>query len=399
MKKMLPVLLISILLSQVLSAQTAKSYTEGYYTFTYPESFKGIEATAEAFNAIWNSFNEIFRFDTDTSRHICRVTILANKSEYDNYIQNLIGETRNQFLFLKYSKPELSELVLFPNADFSGYEAFAGPALNRQLFLQYLYTFVNEPPLWIRDGFQAFFETATYDPLTQSVVFETYSPWLDSAKLLHNSPDRFIDIEGILSAVTGTYESARFYPQAWAFVSFLLNSEKAAYQRFLYEAFFLLENRGQFNDESRQENTDVIKNRFFQFYSGNETNTDFSLWLAGEKTYNDLVQNGVTAYNEGDFAAAKQNLSEAMSIREQDPLIAYYLGLVSYAEKNYKDADAWYQKALAYGADISTVNWALGLSAYADGRYSEAAVYLRTAKTSNPARYADRVDALLNSIP
>lgn len=398
MKKNLALAVLALFsLSMAVAAE--QPFVSGHYSFSYPEGYADIESVGKAFNALWRSFNEVFRFDPDPETHRCRVVILEDKAAFDDYIVKRVGATRGQPVYLKYSKSELSELVLYPERSGSGYAAFSGPELNRQLFLQYLYSFVNEPPVWIRDGFQAYFEKASYDEKTDRVETGGYSPWLETAKNLDADPVKKIDVDGILSAVTGTWESARFYPQAWAFVDFLLNTERGEYQRFFHEACILLEGTGDFNAESQQSNTDAIRNRFFRFNTNERAMGDFSVWLGNQRTFAELLQAGVTQYNRSAWADARKSLEAACKIRSDDPIIVYYLGLVSYAEKKYGEAETWYRKALEYGGETSTINWALGLNAYADKRYQEARVYLETAKSLNGIRYGEKASQLINSMP
>jgi len=400
MTKLLSALAFALLAVTVLPAQTGSTLSSGHYTLAYPEGFTGAEKAAETFNAYWSAFNEFFRFNPDTGTRTNRVVILADRDAFDDYIRTRIGETRNEYIFLKYPKPELSELVLFldstrvPDAP-----PFPGPALGRQLFLQYLYSYVSEPPLWIRDGFQAWFEKTSYDPATKTFSAGGYSAWLDAAKNLRADPARALGSFDILSAVTGSREAAQFYPQAWAFVSFLLNTEKMEYQRFLSEAFILLEGDGPYNTETQQENTDRIKIRFARFNEPATADADFAFWLSGQLTFAELMQAGVSAYNAGTYADAKLYLGEALEISPLDPMLSYYSGLVAYAEKDWAAAAIWYGTALKNGADASTVNWALGLNAYADKKYAESRIYLETAKAANPARYAEKADRLLSSMP
>ena len=397
-KAVVAVLFLACVYSSI-TAESVQNYTAGHYQFSYPENYTGIEDIADIFNRAWNTFNEFFRFDSVPSQHVCKVVILADKTEFNSYLIERIGKTRDQYVFLKYSRPELSELVLYVGDTDFGYNAFAGPVLNRQLFLQYLYGFVAEPPIWLRDGFQAYFEQMQYDEKTDNFLTGGYSPWLETVKKLHIDPEKNISAEGILSALTGTYEAALFYPQAWAFVSFLLNTEKSDYQRFLYETCILLEDTDRFNDKSQQENTDLIKNRFLKFHTVQQTDADFSLWLSSQHTFSELLQAGVSAYNQEDYKKAETELNTALSIRNDDPILVYYLGLVSYAEKRYPDAEGWYKKALGFGADVSTVNWALGLNAFADKRYDDARKFLETAISLNPDRYTGKAEELLNSMP
>ena len=132
-------------IAQGVSAQTIE-YRCGNYRFTYEDHELDIESIGTSFMALRAHFTELCGFDPDPEVHFASVRILPDRSSFDRYLESRIGETRNQYVFLKYGKPELSELVLYPVGEEKGYEAFAGPSLNRQLFLQYLYGYVLEPP-------------------------------------------------------------------------------------------------------------------------------------------------------------------------------------------------------------------------------------------------------------
>ncbi len=398
MKKFTVFFIAVLLCSAALPAE--KSLVSGFFTIYYPDTHPEPIASARAFNALRNHFNSVFRFSPDTSRVTNTIRILGSREEFDTYLQTRIGDTRDDYIFLKYSRPDLSELVLYTTAiPASGDFPFAGPSLNRQLFLQYLYSHVSEPPLWIRDGFQARFEQLVWDAASGEVRLEDTAAWLESVKRLRSSPSTSLSISQILASVTGSYETARLYPLSWAVVTFLATSEDPEYQRLLWESLTVLETAAPYNRENQQENTTRIQARFFRFLNQQKIEDDFSRWLSGQRTFNELMQDGVSAYNSGNYSQARTSLMKATVRSGRDPMLNYYLGLVAYAEKDYPTADAWYQKALEYGADRSTVNWALALSAYSDKRFAEARIYLETARTLNPARYKERVESLLKNIP
>ncbi len=385
-------------------AQATLLHTDGIYQFEYPETFDGIEEVSRAFTSFHRYYADFFRFADQSGTSLLRVVILPDRDSFETYIQNRIGERRSGFIFLKYAKKELSELVLYPSLSASGetlrgFDAFAGPVLLRQLYLQYLYAHVSEPPLWVRDGFQACFETLNWDSQTGAVRETSGEPWLESAKSSYADSQKRLPASAILSAVTGSYEAVRFYPQAWAFATFLKTTENPEYQRFLYETFIILGNNGRYNDSSLQENTDSVKIRFVRFFDAAEADENFAVWLSGKYTFNELIQFGVTLYNSGEYAAAGKRLREAALIRPQDPLVSYYLGLVAYSEKNYEEARTRYIQAQQFGAEASTVLWALALNAWSSGDMAEAKKHLLSVKETNPGKYGERADKLLQSIP
>jgi tetratricopeptide (TPR) repeat protein len=411
MLKRLAGLIVFFFLSMLCFA-AEQTFESDRYTVVYPDTFTGIEEATDAFKAMRSAFDVVFRFDSGPSYPVFRVVVLADKASFDSYVTARIGETRRDFLFLRYGDASRSEIVLYPQRGDAGYAAFAGPSLARALFLQYLYAYVPQPPLWILDGFQAFFENIEYDPASRKLSLSPNAPWLESAKTLHADPATSLDPVSILGALTGSFDSARYYPQAWAFATFLLSTENPEYQRFVHECALIIANvpvsagtsgtgapAGGAAPRTQKELTDIVRARFVGFNDPEKAAADYSAWLSGQHTFNELVQSGVKAYNEGKFAGARIDLTAAAGIRNEDPLVTYYLGLVAYSLKEYAVAEGWYRKALESGGDVSTVNWALGLNAWADKRYAEAKVYLETARQSNPARYEKKVSDLISSMP
>lgn len=372
---------------------------DGNYRFIMPDTRDDVKELVPAILAFRETFDELFAFNRDVDTYPCIVHVLENREAFDRYLSSRIGETREQYVFLKYARPELSELILYPTPGKTGFAAFAGPSLNRQLFLQYLYSFVLEPPLWLRDGYQAWAERLSWNSTTGKVEIARYSPWLESAKERRSNENERLSVEDILSATTGSYESARMYPQSWAFVAFLSQAENPAYQRFLHETFVVMEGSGKYNEESQQGNTDTIRKRFRRHVTYERAEKDFSEWLLSQETYADMVQSGVAEYNAGNHAAAATKLTQALEIRPDDSVLPYYLGLVSYATGEYVAARGWYERALSSGADLAASNWALALNALAARDYASARGYLETARATNPERYGERAERYLKSLP
>ncbi len=391
--------ILAFLFGMGANAQETATAATKHYSIEYPADLGEADAAFASFEAIRTAIDEVFRFSDGGA--LGNIVICRDKAAFDAYVSGILGETRNQYLFLKYADPGDSRLILYPVSGKTGYEAFAGPALNRQLFLQYLYGRIAEPPLWVRDGFQAYFENAAYDPATGIVSTGAYSPWLETAKNLAADPARAIPPADLLAALTGRYDSADFYPQAWSLVRFMLMTEKGEYQRFLHDAFVLLDltEDGGYNAAKQADNTALVTARFARLIDPAAAKRDFDSWIASRLTYNQMLQAGMDAYSSGAYGRARSAFSEAATVHPDDPMLLYYRGLVEYADKKYAEADEWYRKALKAGAETSTVNWALALNALADTRNGEARLYLETAKSANPARYGEKADKLLNSLP
>jgi len=393
--KRIAFLAFAIVFSSAVFAEQIQ-YKYGNYHFTYDDPSLDIENIGESFMALRGVFTGICGFNPDPDKYPARVRILADREAYNEYLQTRIGETRNQYVFLKYGKPELSELVIFPAAG-TGFASFSGPSLNRQLFLQYLYSYILEPPLWLRDGLQAWVENISV--VNGAVVKNNYSPWLETAKNYAADPEHRLSVEDILGAETGSYEAARLYPLSWAFIAFLLQTERAGYQRFLYESFVLLENDSGYNRNSQKENTALLLDRFqrnTRFVGADES---FLSWLGEQRTFSELLSGGVEQYNKGKFRTAMKDLQRAWELQPSDPLPVYYLGLCAYGAGMYKESSDWYLRALDNGADAATVHWALALSSHALRDYRQARTYLDKAVLLSPERYSDKAASLLSSMP
>lgn len=376
--------------------ETLTSVT-GNYRFTYSDPSLDIEDVGRSFMLLRESFSELCGFDPDPDKYPAHIRILPDRAAFDEYLVSRIGETRNQFVFLKYGRPELSELVLYPSAEGNNYQSFAGPSLNRQLFLQYLYSYVLEPPLWLRDGLQAWVETLTIE--NNEIVQSGYSPWLETAKQYLDDSTRRLPLRSILTALTGTYEAARLYPLSWAAVSFFLQTGHNGYERFVHETFVVLEGRDGYNRRSQDENTRAVYDRFERIARFKDADTDFMTWIRAQTTFSEMLKTGMDAYTAGRQEDAQQVLQKAVQLQPSDPLPAYYLGLSLYATGSYQEAQKWYRRSLENGADPATVHWALALASHASRDYSAAREYLDKARELSPARYGEKAAALLRSIP
>jgi len=122
-------------------------------------------------------------------------------------------------------------------------------------------------------------------------------------------------------------------------------------------------------------------------------------WITGQKTFTELLNSGVTLYNNGRYRDADRDLRRAAELQQNDPLPVYYLGLSAYAADDYEEARRWYLRALDNGADAATVHWALALAAYAAKDYTGVRPYLKKARELSPSRYAEKAETLLRAMP
>jgi len=198
------------------------------------------EETAEKLEALLYLFNDYFHFDLDELPVRLRARIFSDVNRYDTYLQRVIDQTRDDFVYLHYTDLAKSELVGFAMDD----ETF-DISLKHQGFIQFLRAFVPNPPLWMREGFAVFFEEAEFNTDLGIAVYRENLAWLET---LQAAVDGTSSLNPILlsdmlrmdvSAARDSIEA--FYPQAWGMVSFLLNSDNRDYNRIIWDSISALD--------------------------------------------------------------------------------------------------------------------------------------------------------------
>ena len=348
-------------------------------------------ALATTLDGLFGVYNEYFRFDETQLRAPLTVRKFSSKTGFDAYLNQVIGQTKDDFVYLHYPTAEKSELVIYEKGSDEDYEA----SLAHQAFVQYLKAFIPEPPLWIREGFAVFFEKAGIDPISGLVSYQENQAWLETIKLL-KAQGRLFTVEEIMLL---SPEDARegldvFYPQSWSMVSFFLNSPDRRYNRFIWDAIGILK-----SDATLEQNQLAVYNFFQRWHSADAAGSDFISYLDSQKTFAELVSDGVRSYGDKDLESAGKAFAQALTKNSSSYIPPYYLGLIAYAKSDYALAQEYYQTALELGSDAPITHYALGINAFASKRFDEARNYLTKAADGDPARYESKVSEILNRIP
>lgn len=346
-------------------------------------------------------YNRLFRFDPSLLKAPLNVRVFSDKEAYDQYVRERLGNTQAGAVYLHYNQTERRELVINRG---SPEEA---SMLAYQAFVQYLRAFIANPPTWMREGFAIYFSTLRVSPEGKA-IYEENLLWLESAKKLG---DKLLSPESILTAdisasPAGTPAGSSslsspelpakvpedFQISSWALVSFLLNSGWD-YFRTLTESFMLLSPSAQ-----AAENAQVVMKRFSLWNDFDAMDKDFRAYLDSRRTYQELLDDGQKAYSRGDTMNAELAFMTAMDQRPSDYAPYYYLGLLSYEDKDYDMAQQYYLSSIERGADEALVNYALGINAAAAGRGKDAIDFLHKAAALDPAKYQSRVDDLVKKL-
>lgn len=387
MKKFLVGVLLLGLVSGLAVAQTnLVSAESGHYVVWVEGSQAEADDLALRMAALFQVYNEYFRFDDSRLGVPLNVRMFKDRAGFNNYLQRVIGQTKDDFVYLHYPTAERSELVLFQKSDAAELSA----SLAHQGFVQFIKAFVVNPPLWMREGFAVYFEQAAWDPVLKTMAMQENLAWLETVKLLA-AEGKLYPVATLmrLSADEARAGLDVFYPQSWALVSFLLNTE-SRYNRFIWDAIGLL------RSEAGQADAQQVVQAFYErWYANGAVDVDFLAYLEGQMTFAELVTKGVEAYSKKDFETARNLLYKALVKNDANYIPYYYIGLMAYADNDFRNADLYYKTALKLGSDAAITNYALGINAFAARNFDEARLYLEEAVSQDGERYQERVAELL----
>jgi hypothetical protein len=339
-------------------------------------------------------YTRLFRFNPRFLPAPLKVRLIADTAAYNDYLINQLGGQSAGALYLHYRQTDRRELVINYGADNPGTDWER--ALPYQSFIQYLRSFVSNPPSWIEEGFAIYFSTLSIEG--EELAYVENLSWLERVKELEIPP-----VEDILLLDTqgaGTSLSREDYSAlSWALVSFFLNSGDEDYFRSLLECFLLLSPDAGLPDAGLVENSTLLAQWIGEWNGFENLNRDYRSYINARKTFPELMDEGRRAYGEGDFDTAEPAFTAALALRPGHYAPYYYLGLIAYGRGDWSGAEHYYNRSLERGADEALIYYALGLNAVAAKQGTEAAEFLRRAADADPARYRERAADLLRRLP
>ncbi|HSV57089.1 MAG TPA: hypothetical protein VLH39_08305, partial [Magnetospirillaceae bacterium] len=336
MKRLPAAVAVAYLAASTLSAQSAHFFqarTERYMVWAEAGQDRA-DRLAKTLEGLFTIFEEHMRFNPARLPSRLNVRAFRDRAGFDAHLTRVIGETRQDFVYLHYTAPGRSELVVFDRG-----EPEFSASLAHQAFVQYLKAFISNPPLWIQEGFAVYFERSAWDAAAGSVSFRENTAWLETLKALRNS-GKLLSVEAILTA--GPERAAAswdvFYPQSWALVSFLLDGRKPRYARFLWDSLSILEPEASLEDNQR-----AVAELFRRWHDSSTVQEDFLIWLDSRRTFAELVEDGVRFYAEKRMDLAEAAFLEALARNEGSCVPHYYLGLIFYGRNDFDLADHYYR--------------------------------------------------------
>jgi hypothetical protein len=326
-------------------------------------------------------YNRLFRFNAAALSAPLRVRSIGNKSEYDRYVMERLGSIRDGAVYLHYQQPDRRELVVNRGSPDEG------RMLPHQAFIQYLRAFVSQPPTWMREGFAIYFNTLKFDKAARELRYEESLSWLETVK---NLGSRGPSLEAVFLADTRG-QPEYFQPVSWALVSFFLNAGSGnEYFRTLTESFMLLSDQ-----RTAAENSQSVLDRLLRWTNLEQMTIDYTNYVNSRRTFAELVDGGQQAYAVKDYLNASNYFQGAIYQKPTHYAPYYYLGLISYENRDFDNAEVYYRTALNYGADPALLNYALGVNAATANRSADAINYLELAIAADPGRYREKAEAII----
>ncbi len=348
------------------------------------------ELIAKTLDAYFELYTSYFHFDPALLKARLQVRSFADKESFDAYLTQIIGSSKDDFVYLHYPTLEKSELLVYAKDDSEDYAL----SLAHQAFVQYLKTFAPNAPLWLREGFAVYFEESRYDPATGKAAYKENLSWLETVKTYRNEKS-LLPLESFLAL---TVEEAKskidiFYPQSWAFVSFLLHSPSREVNRLLWDSLSKI--APGLSPEDAQAKLFALASTWPGM---DKLKDEFASYLEAKKTFPEQVAYGIELYNQKKLVDAAAAFNAAVAMNAANHVPYYYLGLIAYANKEYSVAEFNYKQSLSLGCEAGIGNYALGVNSFVQGRPDDARAYLNLAKQASPETYGPKADEVLARI-
>ena len=395
MKRLFIITAALVFAAGLLSAQNSSTqvYESKYYKVYSEISQTNAQQMAERFDAYFDLYNTYFHFDADSLSVKLKVKLLASKESYERYLARTVPNVKNSFVYLQYKNEEKSELVGY----YEDNDTFES-SLAHHGFIQYLKSFVHNPPIWMQKGFAIFFEKSAYDESQKKVVYRENLSWLETLKdyisksdFANNMTELFTLADFLVLDISQAEAKVDvFYAESWGLVSFLLNSEFKSYNRILWDAIGALDKTA-----VKSANEQSVQAKAFNWVNPNLFQADFLNYAQEVKSFPELVQLGMDEYANGEFDLAQTAFTKALTIDDTHYIPLYYLGLINYANEDYAMAEYYYHSSIQLGGNPGLAYYALGVNSYADNRYDDAIFYLEQSSDLDPEGYGVKSGQLI----
>ena len=325
---------------------------------------------------LFNFYNRYFNFNPDDLDGKLIVRYFSSKERFDRYLRRVVGRSYDHFVYIDYNDLALNELVIYPtNRNFQR-------LLVHFSFLQFIESFVNEPPVWLREGFAIYFETTSYNPADQMVQFRENNDLLDNLRNMVAN-NELVAWEQFLSfrAADILPLNRSFYPQAWGLVSFLIDHRERNTEQLFQKVIDALD-----SDADEAQNIANLQEALLSIMPATRLQNLFESYINARPSFRSMIEEGIIRYNNQKLNEAEAIFYQALAFERENHVPYYYLGLVNYEKGEYKTAEHFYMEALMRSNEEreGIIYYALGLNALANNALGKARNYLLQAQDQAP---------------
>jgi len=369
-------------------AQTADTNSpQSLRTTNYAIQYTGDQEIAQEIGAIMENYLQLYNafFLKNLSQFAdkpLKIQIFENLETFQNAVREKTGEQRNDFVYLHYSDPEDSALMVFQGAQNEVNQ------LGFQGFIQYLWNILPNTPAWLQEGFA--YQFWDYEWVEGQLYPRGQFPFLTRAKSIMESGE--FALETLLQTPEGD-GSSEYSHLSWALVYFLTQSQKPAHIRLTGTI-----------SASLRENADLASNQNavlnpIQNAGGIQALEDeLKPFISSLESLGNLLTRGLDKMREGSYEQAREDFSKAGQISPASYLPTYYIGLSYYEEEDYANAKTYFGRLDESRTPKGLVSYVLALTAFNLGEYDEAKELAAKAKEEDPEKYTGMVDQLLAMI-
>lgn len=332
--------------------------------------------------ALYDQYNQVFQFDKANLANPFQIRWFATKEGFDAYLASKRVEgTRNDFVFLSWRDASKNELVAW------GEDEGWFKSLAFQGFIQYIWSFIPNPPIWLRNGFAYYFWDLEWDEASKSIKRSENLTFLDAAKniIRRGAPD----LNSLLTMDEAKVTADNDY-LSWALVHYFSNTSNSADVRLFANVLIALSPSESLNNNSRS-----VLNRITSARSLSDLSANLIQHLNGLQGFSTFMEDGIDHFRSGNWASATEAFNKALALRPNDFRPHYYLGLTAYSEGNYNAAAIHYNNAKNFNPPPGLIAYAQGLNSFYLRQYEEATNLLNQAIAENPADYKANAEQVL----
>ena len=342
------------------------------------------QKAADLLESLCSRFEAVLQISTKQNA-VFKVNLCADKQSYQKAVGPLVGSADSDFVALSFSDSQRNVLDAWNAPDKESSWAFQG-------FLQWFWGIVPNPPAWIETGLAYYF----WDIGGKQPDWQFGSHRIFADDVLAAWGDKGPDLEHLLGPKLPPGKEK----DAWAFVTFLMNTSDPAYARTFGAILADLSNPASASVDA-QTNSSLALARLTSIKPLPQIAQDCLAWWTAHPGFGALLQQAENQLKDQKGKLAAGFLAQALELRPNDGPVLYLAGLAAYEAQAFSLAEQFYLKAQSSWneAPAGLLEYALGLAAFQTKDWNQARSHLEAAAKASPATYASLTQPLLAGIP